>query len=100
MYCVLGPKSAHTLSEKTPSLEAGAGAAGKEAVTGVAATVSGAGLAALAAPVLQAMGSVKRIGQDRVVSLRYTANGQMLACQGTGKTVELFRCVDMDISKR
>lgn len=89
MYLVLGPRSAHTLSETAAAPLEG----GKAAASGVAATVATAGIAALAAPVLQAMGSVKRIGQDRVVSLRYTANGQMLACQGTGKTVELFRCV-------
>ncbi|MEW5304297.1 MAG: hypothetical protein WDW36_006917 [Sanguina aurantia] len=93
MYLVLGPRAAHTLSEATAAPSGGARAAAA-AAGGVAATVATAGVAALAAPVLQAMGSVKRIGQDRVVSLRYTANGQMLACQGTGKTVELFRVRD------
>ena len=42
---------------------------------------------------LRFMGSVKRQGGDRVVNLRFNEEGGLLACQGAGKTVELFRQV-------
>ncbi len=45
-------------------------------------------------PLLQPMGSVKRAagGHDRVAGLRFSASGTLLACQGAGKSMELFRC--------
>jgi len=47
------------------------------------------------APLLYPMGSVKRQagGHDRVASLRFSDEGSLLACQGAGKSMELFRWV-------
>ena len=42
--------------------------------------------------VLRAMGSVRRLANERVVTLRYNATGTMLACQSAGKMLEVFRC--------
>lgn len=54
-----------------------------------------AGTATGRAPLLRPMGSVKRkaAGNDRVAGLAYDTSGLLLACQGAGKTVEVFRCV-------
>jgi U3 small nucleolar RNA-associated protein 12 len=45
------------------------------------------------APVLCAMGSVKRLaaGHDRVAALRYDDTGSLLAVQSAGKSLEIFR---------
>lgn len=45
-------------------------------------------------PVLRFMGIVKRraAGNDRVATLKYDPSGGLLACQGAGKNVEVFRC--------
>jgi U3 small nucleolar RNA-associated protein 12 len=40
---------------------------------------------------LQPMGSIKRSSGDRVGRLRYDETGGLLACQGGGKSLELFR---------
>ena len=40
---------------------------------------------------LQPMGSIKRSSGDRVGRLRYDDLGGLLACQGAGKSIELFR---------
>ena len=40
---------------------------------------------------LQPMGSIKRQSGDRVSRLRYDEVGGFLACQGAGKSIELFR---------
>lgn len=54
------------------------------------ATLGGAGRA----PLLRSMGSVRRQagGHDRVAGLRFSEGGSLLACQGAGKSMELFRC--------
>ena len=45
------------------------------------------------APLLVHMGNVRRqaAGHDRVASIQFDAQGSMLACQGAGKSLELFR---------
>eukprot|EP00798_Chlamydomonas_sp_ICE-L_P003607 gene3607-13691_t len=40
---------------------------------------------------LKPMGSLRRQGNDRVAAVRFNEEGNLLACQGAGKTVELFR---------
>ena len=40
---------------------------------------------------LQAQGGVARQAPERVARLRYSRNGQLLACQSAGKLLELFR---------
>lgn len=50
------------------------------------------------APLLRAMGSVKRQAgtHDRVAALRFNKEGTLLACQGAGKSMELFRWAACD----
>ena len=47
------------------------------------------------------MGSIKRQagGNERVSRLRFDESGKLLACLGTGKSIELFRCVDKEGTK-
>lgn len=46
---------------------------------------------AAAAPVLTAMGSLRRQGVERVGQLRFDPSGEFLCCMSAGKVVELFK---------
>ena len=44
---------------------------------------------------LHSLGSLKRQTTDRAAGLQFSGHGALLACLGSGKAVELFRCRDM-----
>ncbi|KAM3341247.1 WD repeat-containing protein 3 [Capsicum galapagoense] len=50
--------------------------------------------------VLKSFGEIQRQSKDRVATVRFNKNGNLLACQVAGKTVEIFRRLDESESKR
>lgn len=50
--------------------------------------------------VLKLFGEIQRQTKDRVAMVRFNKSGNLLACQAAGKTVEIFRVLDEDESKR
>lgn len=50
--------------------------------------------------VLKPFGEIKRQTKDRVAAVRFNKQGNLLACQAAGKTVEIFHVVDEEEAKR
>jgi U3 small nucleolar RNA-associated protein 12 len=44
--------------------------------------------------VLKPFGEIQRQGKDRVANVRFNSSGDLLACQGAGRTVEIYRVLD------
>ncbi|KAL4186995.1 hypothetical protein AMTRI_Chr09g16650 [Amborella trichopoda] len=44
--------------------------------------------------ILRHFGEIQRQSKDRVVTVRFNATGNLFACQGAGKTVEIFNVMD------
>lgn len=50
--------------------------------------------------VLKQLGEIQRQSKDRVATVRFNKNGNLLACQAAGKLVEVFRVLDEAEAKR
>ncbi|KAK9847198.1 hypothetical protein WJX84_005329, partial [Apatococcus fuscideae] len=61
------------------------------ATANTAATANRGGLAGPSTDTLHVLGQVKRPVPDRAAALTYTSNGELLACQCSGKAIEIYR---------